>query len=314
MNDALKAKITIVGAGTMGANIALDFSSHGFSAGLIDTSKKQLDRARSLITGNAGELKAHGVLAEATARILERITFSEDLSAAAGSDWVIEAVPETLSLKQRLFSELEAACPTRTVFASNTSTLLPSMIARNLKHPERLLVAHYWNPAHLLPLVELVPHPRTDRTVLERTRVLLQACGKLPVVLKKEVPGFIGNRLAFALQREAMSIVAQGVASPEEVDTVAMAGFGRRIPVSGIFGTADLGGLDVYAAICNLIFPDLSAEKETPAVLKELVAKGRLGVKSGAGWWSYSEAEINRRREALGEELIRYARQDRQPG
>ena len=141
-------------------------------------------------------------------------------------------------------------------------------------------------------------------------KACLERCGKQVVVLQKEVPGFIGNRLAFALQREAMDLVAKGVASPAEIDTVIRAGFGRRIPVSGIFGTADLGGLDVYLAICQSILPDLCAQTGAPAELKRLVASGRLGLKSGEGWYNYSSTEAAALRDAIATELVHHARRD----
>ena len=299
----------------MGANIALDFAAHGFAVRLTDAFAPQLEKARELVRANAELLEKHQLLRESSAQAVARIAFEPKFEAAvSGAEVVIEAVPEDLALKRRLYTDLERCCTPQTIFASNTSTLLPSKLAEHLRHPERFLVAHYWNPAHLLPLVELVPHPKTAPEVLQRMRTLLEACGKRPVVLKKEVPGFIGNRLAFALQREAMALVAQGVATPDEIDAVARTSFGRRIAVSGIFGTADLGGLDVYAAICDLIFPDLSASQAAPGELQALVAAGRLGVKSGRGWRAYTAEEARRLREALSEELIRQAQQDRQIG
>lgn len=304
--------IALLGAGTMGTNIALDFAAHGFTVKLTDSIAAQLEKSRELARANAAILEKHGLLREAAGEVLARIENVPKLAeAVAGAELVVEAVPERLELKRQVFAELEKLCGHDTILASNTSTFMPSMLAEGLRHPERLLVAHYWNPAHLLPLVELVPHPRTAPEVLERVRALLLQCGKRPIVLKKEVLGFIGNRLAFALQREAMDLVAKGVASPEDIDAVASTSFGRRIPVSGVFGTADLGGLDVYAAICDSIFPDLCADKGAPAALKALVARGRLGAKTGAGWRDYTAEEIATLREALSAELIRQAKRDR---
>jgi 3-hydroxybutyryl-CoA dehydrogenase len=244
--------------------------------------------------------------------VLARITTETDLAnAISGAEVVVEAVPENLSLKRRVFAGLEKLCRAEAILASNTSTFMPSKLAESLAHPQRFLVMHYWNPAHLMPLVEVVPHPRTEPTAVSRVTALLESCGKRPVLVRSEVPGFIGNRLAFALQREAMALVAKGVATPEDIDAVARAGFGRRIPVSGIFATADLGGLDVYSAICDQLFPDLCQDAAAPAALHQLVARGCLGVKSGRGWYEYTPAQITALRAELSEELIARAKHDR---
>lgn len=304
--------ITIVGAGTMGANIALDFASHGFAVRLSDISDSQLEVARATVKTNAGLLADHGLFDEVTARI-DEIVFSSDLARAVdGATVVIEAVSENLAIKRTVFAELERLTGTETILASNTSTFMPSVLAEGLSHPERLLVLHYWNPAHLVPLVEVVPHTGTSSVVVEACRNLLSRCGKQPVVLAQEVEGFIGNRLAFAVQREAMDLVARGIATPEEIDTVVKTGFGRRMPVSGVFGTADLGGLDVYQAVCASLYPNLCDAKAVPAGLVEKVKAGKLGVKTGEGWSQYDEVSGEALREAVAQELIRQAKRDRE--
>ena len=306
-------RIAIVGAGTMGTNIALDFAAHGHTVRLTDSISQQLDNSRELAHANATQLEKHGLLREPAAGVVRRITYDTHLEwAVTDSDLIIEAVPEDLVLKRRTFAELEGLCNAEAIFASNTSSFMPSMLCVGLKHPDRLLVTHYWNPAHLLPLVEVVRHEQTTPAVVQCVCALLKACGKKPIVLKRELPGFIGNRLAFALQREAMELAAREVATPEDIDAVVRNSFGRRIVISGIFGTADLGGLDVYAAICDSIFPDLCSRTEAPAALTDLVKRGRHGVKTGAGWRSYTAAEIATLREAVSEELIRQAQKDRE--
>lgn len=308
MNDAV---ITIVGAGTMGANIALDFASHGFAVRLSDISDAQLESARTTVKTNARLLADHGLFDETVSRI-DQISYGPDLGRAVdGATVVIEAVSENLAIKRTVFVELERLTEAETILASNTSTFMPSVLAEGLSHPERLLVLHYWNPAHLVPLVEVVPHAVTSTDVVEACRELLSRCGKQPVLLAQEVEGFIGNRLAFAVQREAMDLVARGIATPEAIDTVVKTGFGRRMPVSGVFGTADLGGLDVYQAVCQSLFPNLAADTEVPAGLAEKVKAGKLGVKTGEGWSRYDETSGEALREAVAEELIRLAKRDR---
>ena len=307
--------ITIVGAGTMGANIALNLAAHGLAVRLTDVSAEQLTQARATVRTNALFLQEHGLLAKPAEEILPHVVYELGLGRAlAESQLVIEAVTESLPLKQGLFEELDRRCASDVIFASNTSTFLPTALAVPFTGGERtrrFMILHYWNPAHLVPLVEIVPHPAVDAEVLANVKRLLERCGKHPVVLQKAVPGFIGNRLAFALQREAMELVSQGVASPEEIDTVVRAGFGRRIPITGIFGTADLGGLDIYLAICKTLFPELSTRTTVPLELERLVEEGKLGVKSGEGWHSYTTEQKVDLRESLAKELVRRAELDR---
>ncbi|HTX66317.1 MAG TPA: 3-hydroxyacyl-CoA dehydrogenase family protein [Opitutaceae bacterium] len=304
--------VAVVGAGTMGANIALDFAAHGWQVALVDAQAAQLTRAAAMIQAGAELLQRHGMLATDAPAVVARVTPDLKLArAVAGAEMVVEAVPEDLALKHRVFGELERHCGDDAILASNTSSFMPSRLAEGMANPGRLIVAHYWNPAHLMPLVELVPHPGTAPGVVDRVQKWLVACGKRAVVVQAEVPGFIGNRLAFALQREAMALVEQGVATPADIDAVVRAGFGRRIPVSGVFATADLGGLDVYAAICDQIFPDLCRDTTAPAVLRRMVERGTLGVKTGAGWYRHPPEGAAALRARLEEELVARAKQDR---
>lgn len=311
--DALTA-VAVLGAGTMGANIALNLAAHGVEVRLTDVNAAPLERARVTIEENAWKLHGHGLLPASVDAVLGRVTCRSDLDEAlAGARLVIEAVPENIQLKLRVFTELERKTGPQVILASNTSTFVPSSLAVGLVNPAtaaRLVVMHYWNPAHLIPLVEVVPHARTLPGVLGRVKALLERCGKQTVILRREVPGFIGNRLAFALQREAMRMVEDGIATPEDIDTVVQAGFGRRVPVTGIFRTADLGGLDVYRAVCDLVFPSLCNDPKAPESLQRLVEAGLLGVKSGEGWNKYSPGEAAEWQRRLTENLVHLARMD----
>ncbi|MDB6169861.1 MAG: 3-hydroxybutyryl-CoA dehydrogenase [Verrucomicrobia bacterium] len=302
------SKITLIGSGTMGANIALHFAAHGQAVSLHDSNAAQLEKALRVVRQNAALLSEHGLITEAVDTVVARIRLEPEFeSAAAGADLVIEAVPEKMQLKQRLFMQLDRVCGPQAILASNSSTFVPSSMAVGFVSTERkarFLVMHFWNPAHLMPLVEIVPHPDASPPVVDSVMALLVRCGKRPVVVRKEIAGFIGNRLAFALQREAMDLVAKGVASPEDIDTVAKNSFGRRIPITGIFGTADLGGLDVYLEVCRSLFPDLCSDRTPPAALGNLVRHGRLGIKSGEGWNRYTEAQIALLNESLTRELV----------
>jgi 3-hydroxybutyryl-CoA dehydrogenase len=297
----------------MGRSISIDALRAGRMVSLHDRDAEVLARAREDIASTIERVQSGG-LSGAWANWTDRLRLTSKLEeAVAAVDWVIEAVPEDLRLKRVTLEALEAVCPPETILASNSSTLMPSRLAETLKFPDRLLIAHFWNPAHLVPLVEIVPHAGTSGATTDWVRAELERWGKRAIVLRRETPGFVGNRLAFALQREAMSLVTQGVASPEEIDAVVRWGFGRRIPITGVFRTADLGGLDVYAAICALLFPDLSRETEVPAPLADLVARGRLGMKSGEGWYRYEPGEIDAWRERIAGALLAQLKQDESP-
>lgn len=299
-------RIGVVGAGLMGTNIALDFALAGFPVHITDARPEQLQRSRGTVEENTRLLEAHAALGEPPAEVLARIRYCETLGeTVSGTDLVVEAVSEDLELKRALFGRIAAEVSAECVLASNTSSFMPSLLADATGRPERFLVAHYWNPAHLIPLVELVPSPHTDADVLETLRLLYERMGKRPVVVRKETLGFIGNRLQFALLREALSLVERGVATPEDIDTVVRASFGRRLPVTGLFRTADLAGLDVLHAICGVLFPDLAANAEPGPSMAELVAAGRLGTKTGAGWFTYTPQEAEALRATLAKELIR---------
>ncbi|GMV82616.1 MAG: butyryl-CoA dehydrogenase [Planctomycetota bacterium] len=303
--------VVILGAGTMGTNIALDLARAGYRPQVVEVDADQRNRSREYARAGARFMHSNGLTDVHGEKLAERVTYAESPEQALPTaEWVIEVVPEDLAVKQRVLAEAEKlASPTATI-SSNTSSILPSKLAAALKHPERFLATHFWNPAHLLPLVEVVPHAGTKQEVIDRVVKLLADAGKHPILLKREIAGFLGNRLAFARQREAMARVARGVAPPEDIDAVAALGFGRRMPISGIFGTADLGGLDVYRAICDELFPGLCADRAAPAKLRELVEQGKLGVKSGAGWRIYSTAEIEKLQQTLSEELVRHAQRD----
>jgi len=296
----------------MGTTIALDFALAGYPVRITDANAASLAASESTARFHAELLNQHQLLREEIETVLGRIERCSSLATAVtGADLILEAVSENLDLKRALFRQISAYASEGAILASNTSSFVPSSLAEATGSPEQFLVAHYWNPAHLVPLVELVPSPQTAPEVLEAMRRNYDEMGKQPVVVRKEKLGFIGNRLQFALLREAMALIEEGVATPEDVDTVVRSSFGRRLPATGIFHTADLGGLDVLLAICRTLFPDLAANTEPGPSMPALVNDGRLGVKTHAGWFNYGPGEADDLRRTLVEELIRRAREDR---
>lgn len=306
-------KLTIIGCGTMGHSIALNAACAGISVKVAGMDEAEIGRAKTGIAAKLDVLVQHGVLtATALPEIQERIFFSTQLTEVVkDSTFVIEAVPESLALKQSLFCQLENLCAADTILASNTSGLSASQIAEHLQHQDRFIITHFWNPAHLVPLVELCCLPATTPEVLKRTNTLLAQMGKKTIHIKKEIPGFVGNRLQYALLREAQHLLEAGVASKEDIDAAVTFGLGRRLPVTGPLLSADMGGLDVFAAISNYLFPSLSNASCTSSMLEQLVQEGKLGSKSGAGYYEWPDAvqtAINTQRETV---LIHFLKQDK---
>ena len=240
---------------------------------------------------------------------LAAITVSIDLGrTVAGAELVIEAIVEELGAKHALLRSLNGLCGGETIIASNTSSFMPSSLAEAVSCPDRLLVAHYFNPPYQIPLVEIVPGPDTSNETVMTVVGLLRKVGKKPVVLRKEATGFVGNRLQFALFREALAIVEQGIADPEAVDQVVRFGFGRRLAAAGPFEVFDLAGLDTILAVATQIFPELDTADPTgqlvPELLSRKVAEGDLGVKSGRGFHEWTAQKADELRNRLTRALV----------
>ena len=290
-NTAAIERVAVIGAGLMGHGIALEFAVAGRRVTITDASAAALQQGLANMRSGAETLADLSLAPRAAcAAAMQRVTACASLpEAVAGADLVIEAVSEDLSLKQRVFADLDRACGAEVVLASNTSTFMPSALAAGARHPERILVAHYFNPPHLLPVVEIVPHPGTDPAVVARVCGLYGALGKRPVVLQREIAGFIANRLQQALLREAAALVEAGVASTADVDAVVSGSFGRRLAVAGPFEVSDLAGLDVIAAIARELWPDL-ATGGVADLLAAPAAAGDYGAKSGRGFGDWPPA------------------------
>jgi 3-hydroxybutyryl-CoA dehydrogenase len=244
---------------------------------------------------------------EAAAGTLERVMVRPDLASTLAQVplLVVEAITEDLAAKRELMAELDAATPAQTILASNTSGLSISAIAEGLHRAERVCGMHFWNPPHLIPLVEVVAGNLTSPQILEATAELLRRAGKRPVLVRRDVPGFIGNRLLHALQREAMSLVEHGVASAADVDLVVTHGFGRRLGMVGPLAVCDLAGLDLVLEVDSYLLPTLEASPQPSPVLRDLVTGGDLGVKTGRGFHEWSEAEVQRVISRRDEALLR---------
>lgn len=269
--------IAVIGAGLMGHGIALELAAHGYEVRLFDSNPEQLARAEARVAASLDLLQSSGNLtADQVAAANNNLRRTGDLAdAVTGVDLVIEAVFENLAVKQAVFKELDAVAPAHAIFASNTSSYMPSSLAAVTTRPDRVIVTHYFNPAHLLPLVEVVPGPETSAATIAAIEQVYRTINKSPVVLKREILGFVGNRLQTALLREALALIDDGIATPAEIDTIIRTGFGRRLALAGIFEVRDLSGWDVSITVHEDLVPHISAATETPAVLRQIAAEAQ---------------------------------------
>ena len=302
-------RIAIVGAGLMGHGIAQEFALAGYEVHLHDLSEEKLQQATKNIQANLQMLVGIGIMTQEQAGpVLKNIHPSTVLkNVVAEADVVIEAVFENVELKQEIFQKLDQLCPEHTILASNTSTLLPSKLASVTRRPDKVLVAHYFNPPYLLPLVEVVRHKETSDETVTTIYGLLTKVGKKPAIVQKEVPGFIGNRLQAALLREALSIVERGIASPQDVDTVVKNGFGRRYAAAGPFEVFEIVGWDLVLAAAQYLTSDIEPSTEMSPLLKEKVERGELGVKTGKGFYEWTQESAEALKQRIGQVLVKIA-------
>ncbi len=286
-NSSQISLVGVVGTGLMGSGIAAVFAAAGRTVFLFDKDPKRLDEARKKIVEIYEEMRGAGLTSLSQAEILSHIKPVSELADLRTVEFIIEAVPEVLEIKQALYRELETMVAEGVILASNTSGFMPSKLSEFLALPDRFIVAHFWNPPHAIPLVEVVPSQQTSAPVVERTIALLRESRAEPVLVEKEIPGFIGNRLQYAILREALAIVRSGAASPEAVDTVMKASLGRRYATVGPLETADLGGLDTFLTIASHLMPELAKDEDVLNLMRTRVEAGDIGLRSGKGFYPW---------------------------
>ncbi|MBR4953812.1 MAG: 3-hydroxyacyl-CoA dehydrogenase family protein [Oscillospiraceae bacterium] len=294
--------ILIAGGGMMGKNIAFVFSSNPeYSITVYDLYETDVPGG---IRKNTASL---GLPEEELAARLERISFTTDIDSdlIKAADFVIEAVFEDMEIKRQTFAKLEERCRPDTIFCTNTSVMSPTEISRDLKYRERFVGTHFWNPGHLIPLVEVVKSDATSDEVAQTVMDVLAGVGKEPVLCKKDVPGFIANRMQHALWREAISIVENGIADAETVDKAVRFSFGLRLPQLGPIENADMVGLDLTYNIHDYILQNLEDSHKPSALLTQLRDEGKLGFKSGEGFRKWTPEEIAKSNADLNEYLVR---------
>jgi 3-hydroxybutyryl-CoA dehydrogenase len=297
----------------MGPGIALTLASGGVRSTILSRTEEGAQRGLESARSLARVLENNGLwepdrAADAISRVEASAQFDQIIAAV---DLVIESAPEDMELKQKMFGHMDSIARPEAVLASNTSGLSITAIASRCKRPERVLTTHFWNPPHLMPLVEVVKGDNTTLEITESVRDLRAACGKIPVVVKKDRRGQLGNRLQMALVREAVNIVAEGIAGVDEVDIAVRNGFGLRLPMYGIFEHQDIVGLDLGLKVVDYVAADLYNEPKAPDLYREKLARGETGAKAGKGFYDWSQKsaeEVKARRDRFVIEMLRYQR------
>lgn len=287
----------------MGHGIAIEFVLAGYDVRLHSRSAESLERARRMIGDSLERLRDLGGVSERQAETAPGLVrMSTDLAEVAGdADLVIESIYEDIDAKTELFGQLDDLCPDRTILTSNTSSFLPSKLAAATTRPDKVINAHFLNPPFLVPLVEVVPTAQTSDETTHVVMELLTSLGKQPILVEREVPGFVASRLQMALLREALWLVENEVASAEDVDKAISAGLGRRWATAGVLHVLEVAGWDLIARVASDVFPHLS-NADDPSLLREMVERGDSGVKAGKGFfeWTPEKAEELQRRIAKG--------------
>lgn len=303
MTMADQPKVTVIGAGLMGHGIAQRFLAAGHPANLVDPNLQVLEQAEQQISDIFTLLEQPYDKGDLLS------LYTEIQPAVEDAEFVIEAGPEILDVKRDIFSQLARYTSAECILASNTSAIPISEIAKGILHPQRIVGAHFWNPPHLVRLVEVVQGDETSVTTVEQTIALLDAVGMKSVHVKRDIPGFIGNRLQHAMKREAIAMLEAGVCDAETIDDVVKYGFGQRLAVLGPLEQSDLVGLDLTLRILTTIYPSLDTSSSPQAALVERVETGQLGMKTGGGFRQWTPEAADDVRTRVREHLVAKAKQ-----
>jgi 3-hydroxyacyl-CoA dehydrogenase len=286
-------KVAVIGTGTMGPGIAQIFSQGGLKVILYDIKEDQLEKASKAIQNNLKIFQETGFLSSKEAdEVRRRIISTSSLEEAAKkADFVLEAVPEVLDIKKSVYQTLDDLCPPDVILATNTSGISITEIAKATRSPGRVVGMHWWNPPIIIPAIEIIRGERTDEEVLAITKSLVTKIKKIPVIVRKDVPGFLGNRMQYALMREAIALLNEGVASAEDIDMMIKAGIGFKFPVMGPLETIDMAGLDIFYRVSQYLYSKLDQSPSPPVIVKEKVEKNELGLKTGKGFYDYTHVD-----------------------
>ncbi len=301
--------IVIAGAGLMGSSMAQIFAQYGYKVILFDIFEEAIGKGKELITINQkASIEEGSITEELSKQIIKNISFSTDVSCFSKADYVIEAIVEKLSIKKKFWEEVSAIAPEDSVLTTNTSGLSITKIAEAVKKPERFAGMHWVNPPHIVPLVEVISGDKTSQEAVEIARDLAISIHKKPVIVKKDVKGFVLNRLQYAVLREALYIAENDIADLEDVDNVMKYGLGMRYACIGPFETVDLGGLDTFYNVGSYLFDDLSNQKGVPDLLKKCYEENAYGTKTGKGFYDYSNGRGEKVIEKRDKDFIKIAK------
>ena len=286
LDSPSRSTALVVGGGTMGADVALVFARAGCTTIVVEPSVTRLSLLHDYFArGLAGLGFPHRIDRLSTCAFLDEVVWSQ-------VDLVVECIPERLDIKQTLFAELERRARPDALLASNSSSFPISAIAADLASAQRMLGLHFFMPAHLIPLVEVIIGERSEAANAEALSAFMRACGMVPVIVRKDLPGFLANRMQHALAREAFAMIDAGIASAEDVDAAVRFGFGFRFLAAGPVLQRDHAGLEIHTAAAATIYPSLSTATAPAGVLRDRMAAGKLGMKSGEGFFHWTPETI----------------------
>ncbi|MCC6314838.1 MAG: 3-hydroxyacyl-CoA dehydrogenase family protein [Thermomicrobiales bacterium] len=306
MTGDTRQTVAVMGSGTMGSGIAATFARHGFQTRLYDVQAEQLEKAKDAFAFVCKTLIGGGFMTEADAETARaNLTYTLDLNEAlAGVDFVAETVPEKLEIKQAVFKQVEPLVSDEVIIASNTSGIPITTLAEVCQRPNRVIGMHWSNPPHLIPVIEVIRGRQTDDATTETTKQVVERLGMIPAVVDKDVPGFVENRILYAIMREALHLLDEGVASAEAIDTIAKWGIGYKLAVIGPLELLDVAGLDIYTSVAAYLNPDLSCETGVSATVADKVAAGKLGIKTQGGLFDYTPERIQELQQQRGKLLL----------
>jgi len=306
-------RVTVIGCGMIGPDISTSLIINGVQVRLVGRNQGSVSRGVSNIQKDLTDLvDAEVITGEQRTKALGMVEKSTDIcSAVRDADIVFEAVYEDLSVKQELFAQVDRNCKEKALLCSSTSGLSPNDIGAHIRHQDRMMVTHFWNPPYLVPLVEVVPHERLSEEARSLAIAFIEKLGKVPVILKKDFPGHIGNRLQHALYREALYLIEQGIADPADIDKVVLASFGPRFSTIGPMEYFDSCGLDLHEKVQSYLYPTLCNAPEPQKILIDNIRAGNLGQKSRRGlfdWSDRDDEEFRRRRNQRFIEILKVGR------
>ncbi|HEU5433432.1 MAG TPA: 3-hydroxyacyl-CoA dehydrogenase NAD-binding domain-containing protein [Thermomicrobiales bacterium] len=298
--------VAVVGAGTMGPGIAATFARHGFATRLFDIKPEQLEKAKGTVDFVYATLVRGGFMTDAEAeKGKKNLTYTGDLGqAVGGADFVVETAPEKLEIKQQVFRDVEGLVGDDAILASNTSGIPITTLASVCKHPERVIGMHWSNPPHVIPVIEVIRGEQTDQATVDTTFAVVRRIGMIPAAVDRDVAGFVENRILYAIMREALHLLDEGVASAEAIDTVVKWGIGYKLAVIGPLELLDMAGLDIYTSVANYLNPDLSNRADVSPTVTSKVAAGRLGIKTQGGLFDYTPEQIQQLAQRRGKLLL----------